>query len=149
MAAPEAISGSFKNAAMAYAPPMSQIMGALGAAGVVAPIIKGLGDIKKARFGKKGKSSGGGGGGGNISMPTVGGSGGGDVAGIASSAISDIAANNAARLGVDPSIGGAAGSSAANNILGGAGNSVTFSEGSYSDFQNQIQFRESLTSIGG
>jgi hypothetical protein len=147
MAAPEAISGSFKNAAMAYAPPMSQIMGALGAAGVVAPIIKGLGDIKKARFGKKGKSSGGGGGGGNISMPQVGG--GGDMAGIASSAISDIAANNAARVGVDPSIGGAAGASAANNVMGGSSNNVTFSEGQYSDFTNQIAFRESLTSIGG
>jgi hypothetical protein len=80
-------------------------------------------------------------------MPQVGG--GGDMAGIASSAISDIAANNAARLGVDPSIGGAAGASAANNVMGGSSNNVTFSEGQYSDFTNQIAFRESLTSIGG
>ena len=145
MAAPEAISGSFKEAAKAYAPPVSIAMGALGAAGVVAPIAKGLSDIKKARFGKKGVS-GGGGGGGNISMPSASGGG---FSGVATDAISDLAANNSARLGINPSIGGAAGSSAANNVMGASSNSVTFSEGRYADFQAQVKFRESLTSIGG
>ena len=74
-------------------------------------------------------------------MPTMG--------GVASEAISDLAANNSARLGVDPSIGGAAGSAAANNVMGGASSRVVFQEGQFSDFQNQVKFRESLTSIGG
>ena len=145
MSAPSAIAGSFENAAKVYAPPVSLAMGALGAAGVVVPIIKGLADIKKARFGKKGKSGGssGGGGGGTISAP----SGGGGAAGINPEAISDIAANNAARLGIDPSIGQAAGQGAANSVMGGSANRVVFSESAYSNFQDQVDFKESKTTI--
>tara|TARA_R110001606_G_scaffold384658_1_gene547692 strand:+ start:14347 stop:17037 length:2691 start_codon:yes stop_codon:yes gene_type:complete len=145
MAAPEAISGSFKEAAKAYAPPMSLAMGALGAAGTVVPIIKGLADIKKTRFSKKGKS-GGGGGGGSISTPSAGGGGGG-AAGINPEAIADIASNNAARLGIDPSIGNAAGAGAANSVMGGSANRVVFSESAYSAFQDQVDFKESKTTI--
>lgn len=139
MAAPEAIGNSFKNAAAAYVPPVSIAMGALGAATTVVPIIKGLADIKKTRFsGKKGK--GGGSTGGSIASP-------GGSSGVASLAVGDLAANNAAQLGLDPSIKGAATSQAANNVLGSSGNTVVFSEGKYSDFKNQVQFKEQKTSI--
>ena len=146
MAAPEAVAGSFKEAAKAYAPPLSLAMGALGAAGTIAPIIKGLSDIKKTRFSKGGKS-GGGGGGGSISpsiatAPAA-------AAGISSDTISSLSANNSARLGVDPSLGGAAGASAANNVLGGSSSNVVFSESSYQSFQNQVGFVEDLTTVGG
>lgn len=146
MAAPEAVAGSFKEAAKAYAPPLSLAMGALGAVGTIAPIIKGLSDIKKTRFSKGGKS-GGGGGGGSISpsiatAPAA-------AAGISSDTISSLGANNSARLGVDPSLGGAAGASAANNVLGGSSSNVVFSESSYQSFQNQVGFVEDLTTVGG
>lgn len=145
MAAPEAVAGSFKEAAKAYAPPMSLAMGALGAAGTIAPIIKGLADIKKTRFGKKGKSGGGGGGSINASIASVGGGG---SAGVNPDAIADLAANNAARLGIDPSIGGAAGASAASNVMGGSSSRVMFSESAYSAFQDQVSFKESKVTIG-
>ena len=143
MAAPEAIGNSFKNAAAAYVPPASIIMGALGAATTVVPIIKGLADIKKTRFpGKKsrGGSAGGGSSGASIASPS-------GSSGVASLAVGDLAANNAAQLGLDPSIKGAATSQAANNVLGSSGNTVVFSEGKYSDFKNQVQFKEQKTSI--
>jgi hypothetical protein len=117
-------------------------MGAAGAAGTIIPIIKGLADIKKARFpGGKGKKSGGGGG--SISLSTAAGS-----TGITASAVTDIAANNAARLGIDPSLGAGASSVASNNVLGGAQQGVIFSESSYRDFQGQVDFKESKTTIG-
>jgi hypothetical protein len=144
MAAPEAISGSFKEAAKAYAPPLSLAMGALGAAGTVAPIVKGLAEIKKNRFSKGGKSSGSAPSGSiNTSAISAG------ASGVDVETISSLSANNAARLGIDPSIGGAAGSSAANNVMGGASGNVTFSESSYQSFQNQVKFREELTTVGG
>jgi hypothetical protein len=141
MAAPTAVGNSFTKAAEVYAPPVSIAMGALGAAGVIIPIIKGLADIKKARFpGAKRK-----GGGGSISMPS--GGGGGGRSSVSSSAITDITANNSARLGVDPSLGLNAGSNAANNILGGASSNIVFSENKYNQFQNQVSFKEQKTSI--
>tara|TARA_R110002049_G_scaffold62192_5_gene166492 strand:+ start:1099 stop:3927 length:2829 start_codon:yes stop_codon:yes gene_type:complete len=146
MAAPEAISGSFKEAAKAYAPPMSIAMGALGAAGVVAPIVKGLADIKKNRFSKGGKTSGSTPPGTiNTSVISTAAS----SSGISADTVSSLSANNAARLSIDPSIGGAASSSAANNVMGGASGSVVFSESSYQSFQNQVNFREELTTVGG
>jgi len=140
MAAPEAIGNSFKNASAAYIPPISFVMGALGAATTVVPIIKGLSDIKKTRF--SGKKKGG----------TSGGASAGSISSTASSGVSkisvgDLAANNAAQLGVDPSLKGGATSQAANNVLGSSGRSVVFSEGKYSDFKNQVQFKEQKTSI--
>jgi len=144
MAAPEAISGSFKEAAKAYAPPLSLAMGALGAAGTVAPIIKGLADIKKNRFSKGGKNSGGSPGG-TIDTSAISAG----AAGISTDTVSSLAANNAARLGIDPSLGGAAGSAAASNVMGGASGNVVFSEAQYSSFQSQVGFVEDLTTVGG
>lgn len=136
MAAPEAVAQSFKSAAKSYAPPMSLIMGALGAAGTVVPIIKGLADIKKVRFSKS-KSSGSGG---SISAPSA-------SKGASSSVITDIAANNSARMGVDPNIGASSTAEAANRVSGSSAPSVSFSESRYSDFKNQVNFKEDKTSI--
>ena len=135
MAAPEAVANSFKTASAQYAPPMSGIMGALGAATVIVPIIKGLNDIKKARFGKKK-----GGGGGSISSSVGGG-------GVSTSAISDLSANNASRLGVDPSLGINSEASAANRLSGSSSSNVVFSESRYSDFQRQTEFREDRSTV--
>lgn len=142
MAAPEAIAGSFKMAAQTYAPPVSYAMGALGAATTVIPIIKGLADIKKARFPGKKKGGGGGSSGGTIATPPGGGS-----TGITPEVVSNLAANNSARVGGDTSIGDRATSAAANNVLGGATGRVVFSESKYSDFRNQVSFKEERTTM--
>ena len=151
MEAPQAIAGSFKNAATSYAPPMSLIMGAVGAAGTVIPIIKGLADIKKSRFPGKSKKGRGGGSssGASISTPTSGGGGGASAAiaaaGVTPEVISDLSSNNSARLGLDTSIGNSAGNSASNNVLGAVSANVVFSEGKYNDFQTQVGFKEEKT----
>lgn len=144
IAAPEAVAGSFKEAAKSYAPPLSLVMGALGAAGTIAPIIKGLADIKKTRFSKKKGSSGSGG---SISTSVGGGGGGGASASITPEVVSDIAANNSARLGLDGSLGAGASATASANVVGGASASVVFSEEKYSEFQNQVAFKEEKTTI--
>lgn len=142
MAAPEAVAGSFKEAAKSYAPPLSLVMGALGAAGTVAPIIKGLGDIKKARFSKsKGGSTGG-----SINT-SISARGSETPSSITPEVVSDIASNNSARLGLDSSIGDNATASASNNIRGGSSNDIVFSEAKYSEFQNQVEFKENKTTI--
>jgi len=139
MAAPEAIGNSFKNAAKVYPFPLSVAAGAAGAAATVVPIIKGLSDIKKTRFPGKSKGGSTGGGGGSISSSTG--------TSVASVSVGDLAANNAAQLGIDPSIKGSATSDAANNVLGSSKGSIVFSEGKYGDFKNQVEFKERKTSI--
>jgi hypothetical protein len=138
MAAPEAIKSSFKNAAELYAPPLSLAMGAIGAAGVVVPIAKGLADIKKVRFPSRKGKGGGGGGGGSISSA---------ASSVSTAGVSSIAANNAARLGVDPSIGSNASANAANNVMGGMSQGIVFSESKYNEFKSQVKFKESKTKI--
>lgn len=142
MAAPQAVGDSFKNAAKVYPAPLSGVMGALGAATVIVPIVKGLADIKKARFpgSKKGGRSGGSGGGTSIQTATA-------STGVSTSAVSDLAANNAARLGIDPSLGSNATANASNKIAGGSSLGVVFSESKYNDFKKQVAFKESKTTI--
>ena len=141
MAAPQAVGDSFKNAAKVYAPPVSGIMGALGAATVIVPIVKGLSDIKKARFpgSKKGGRSSGGGGSQGISSTVS--------TGVSTGSVTDLAANNAARLGVDPSLGSNATANAANKIAGGSTSGIIFSESKYNDFKKQVAFKESKITI--
>jgi hypothetical protein len=128
MAAPEAIGNSFKQASAAYAPPLSQVMGALGAAAVIIPIIKGLADIKKVRFSRsKGGNSGGAASG---------------AAGAVTTAVGNVGANNAARMGVDPNLEATAAATASAKVVGAASPGIVFSEGKYNDFQNQIAFKE-------
>lgn len=140
MAAPQAIGNSFKEAAKVYAPPISGIMGALGAATVVVPIIKGISDIKKTRF--PGKKGGGSSGSGGSAISSSSGS-----TSVAQAAVGNLANNNIAQIGVDPSIKSAATSDAANTVIASTGSQVVFSEGKYSDFKNQVQFKEQKTSI--
>jgi len=142
--APEAIGNSFSKAAATYPFPLSVAMGALGAAGTVAPIIKGLADIKKTRFSKaKGSSSGSGG---SVSKPTASGGGGGATP-VTTSAITDLAGINQNRPTSDPSVSAAAAGEAASNIAGSTKSEVTFSEDRYSEFQQQVGFKEEKTSI--
>jgi hypothetical protein len=139
MAAPEAIAGSFKEAAKNYAPPWSIAMGALGAAGTVAPIIKGLADIKKTRFSKsKGGSKGG-----SISAQT----GGGGARTVSPEMINDLAANNASRMGLDSGLINGADSAASARVNGSSSGSVVFSENRYNNFKNQVNFKEQKTTI--
>lgn len=139
MAAPEAIGNVWKVAATKLTIPGMIAHGVLGTATTVVPIVKGLADIKKTRFpGKKG--GGGSSSSGSISSSTGGGS-------VAKVSIGDLAANNAAQLGIDPSIKSAATSDASNNVLGSSSNNILFSEGKYSDFKKQVEFKEIKTSI--
>jgi len=102
----------------------------------VPPIVKSLADIKKTTFsGGKGKVAGGGQ---SVSVPT----------GIGSSAISDIGANNAARLGIDPTIGANATNIASSNVQGSSQQGIVFSEERYTNFQDQVSFKEEKTTIG-
>lgn len=141
MAAPQAVGDSFKTAAKVYPAPLSGVMGALGAATVILPIVKGLADIKKARF-PGSKKGGRGSSGGSASVQTSAAS-----TGVSTSAVSDLAANNAARLGIDPSLGSNATANASNKIAGGSSLGVVFSESKYNDFKKQVAFKESKTTI--
>ena len=144
MAAPQAVAGSFKQASLEYAPPLSLVMGALGAAGTVAPIIKGLADIKKTRFSKsKGGASPGGSA--NISASPSGSAV--STPNISPEIISDIAASNSANLGLDTDLGSNATSDASNNVRGCASNNVIFSETRYREFQDQVSFKEEKSII--
>lgn len=142
MKAPEAIGSSFTKAAEVYPAPLSLAMGAAGAAGVIVPIIKGLNDIKKARFPGAKKSGGGGGGNISASLPTGGGGG----ASVGTDVLKSLSANNSARLG-DNGISNSASAAASNNVIAGASANVTFSETSYQSFRRQVQFKEDKTSI--
>lgn len=142
--APQAIGNSFERASQAYAPPLSLAMGALGAAGVIAPIIKGIADIKSTRFSKK--KGGTPGGGATPSVSSLGGGGGGGR-NVTPELISDLSANNASRLGNNADLSNTATATASANIAGGSSGSVIFSEDSYSSFQRQVQFKEEKTTI--
>ena len=141
MNAPEAIGNSFAAAAKNYAPPISLAMGAIGAAGVIVPIMKGLSDIKKTRFSAGGRAS----------KPTSGGapptSGAGPTA-VSVADVENLSGSNASRLGTDASLNSRASSDAANGgMLSGAKSGVVFSENAYSNFQSQVDFREDKTTL--
>ena len=141
MNAPEAIGNSFTAAAKNYAPPISLAMGALGAAGVIVPIMKGLSDIKKTRFSAGGKSS----------KTTSGGapptSGAGPTA-VSVADVENLSGSNASRMATDSSLNSRASSDAANGgMLSGAKGRIVFSENAYSNFQSQVDFREDKTTL--
>ena len=118
---------------------------AIGAKRVLGNNVRaGLSIAKIASTGIGRGSSGGGGGGGvgptSSNAPT----------GVGTSDINNLSANNASRRGNDSSLSDAANAAALrNNASLNGGATVVFSEGSYSDFQNQVQFREDLSTIGG
>jgi hypothetical protein len=137
MAAPEAIGNVWTQAAKQPTLPQVALHGGVGTAMVVAPIIKGLSDIKKARFPGGSKSGRGGGGGQTISAPQ----------GAATSAITDLSANNAANVSQESQLNSSATAAAANSVNGNTPSSVVFSEGQYNDFQNQVDFAEGQTTV--
>lgn len=141
MNAPEAVSNIWSQAAKQPTLPQVALHGAVGTAMVIAPIAKGLIDIKKTRFpGKKTRPSRGGG---NISVPTA-------PTGVGSSNIEDLSAQNASRTGVDVAISDNATASALRNSTArGAGQTVAFYEGAYQDFRDSVGFREGHSTIGG
>jgi hypothetical protein len=110
-------------------------MGAAGAAGTVAPIIKSVKEIRETKV--KGISGGGskGGGGGTVnSAPT-------------SVAVTDVSANNAARLGIDPSLSSKSSMEASANIQGGSSPDIVFSEDKYNSFKEEVSFKEDKTTF--
>jgi hypothetical protein len=139
--APEAIGNSFTTASKHYPAPISLAMGALGAAGVIVPIMKGLSDIKKTRFSAGGKSS----------KTTSGGapptSGAGPTA-VSVADVENLSGSNASRMATDSSLNSRASSDAANGgMLSGAKGRIVFSENAYSNFQSQVDFREDKTTL--
>ena len=141
MAAPEAIGNVWSQAAKQPTIPQMLLHGAVGTATTISPIIKGLSDIKKTKFSKKGKRSGGSGGGGNISAAT-------SSAPVGVSDISNIAESNASRLGTDSSLSSRASADAVNGgKLNGAGSGIVFSENAFNDFKSQVEFREDKTTL--
>lgn len=149
IAAPKAIGSVWAVAGKKLTLPAILAHGIGGTAIVLAPIIKGLSEIKKARFpATRGRVSGGGtrGGGGSISG-SIGGGGAGNT-NITPELISDISANNAARLGIDPALGAAATAAAASNVAGETSSNVVFSESRFQDFKAQVDFKEEKITIG-
>ena len=143
IAAPKAIGSVWEQAAKKKTIPGMIAHGVIGTATTLAPIIKGVGEIKKARFSKS--KGGGGGGGGNISstLSTA-------QASVGTSEISDLESNNASRLGADTSLSSNATSDAINSLgVSGGGSSVSFYEGTYQEFRRGIEFRDGHSTIGG
>lgn len=140
MNAPEAISNVWTQAAKQPTLPQVALHGAVGTAMTIAPIAKGLIDIKKTRFpGKKKRplpSTP------NIAVPTA-------PTGSGTSNIADLSAQNASRTGTDSSIGDNARTAALRNSQSRGGSQVAFYEGTYQNFRNGIEFREGHSTIGG
>lgn len=125
--------GAFASTSGAYPSPFGPILGAISAAAVIAGGVKAIADVKAQKPGKRGSSP-------RISNP---------ISAVAqTSSIDSAGANNAARLGIDPSLGQNSTASAANNVQGGASNQVQFSEEKYTDFQGQVAFKEEKTTVG-
>ena len=135
IAAPKAIGDVWKNAANKKTIPGMIAHGVVGTATVLSPIVKSVSAIKKARFSKsKGKGDG--------PAPSV------APQGISTSSMSNISANNASRIAGNGNITNNANSAALNNSnINGGGQSLIFSEGDYSSFQDQIDFREGISTI--
>lgn len=119
-------------------------------AGQVPPIISSIKSIKSARApkGADAPSGGGGGGGGTPSVSTApppkp------DLSNILGqqTLVGDISANNQARRGIDPSISSNATRDAASSVGGGSSGNVIFSEDKYSDFKEEVNFKEDKSTI--
>lgn len=114
--------------------PTIKVSAGIGIASSIAGAAKSIAAIKG---GGKTPVGGGGGAGGGGAIPS----------GPAEIPIDDLAANNAARLGIDPQISGDATATAANNVNGGSSGNVVFSEGRFNEFQDQVKTREGLSTV--
>ena len=87
---------------------------------------------------------GGGGGGGGGAIPTA------SVPQIPKASteeVTDLTSRNQARLGQDSQLANSSTQMASANVQGSSGGNVTFSESSYSKFQDQVKFKENKTTI--
>ena len=134
--APTAIGDIFKSAAGKATISGRVIHIATGLATVLPPIYNSIKSLNKTGYFKgKNKGSSGSSATPNTATPVV-------STGAETSQIADLAANNAARSGVDPNISQNASAQAANNVMGSSRSELTFSENRYSKFQNQVKFKE-------
>lgn len=145
MNAPEAISNVWTQAAKKPTIPQVIAHGVIGSATVIAPIVKGVKDIKKARMSGR-ASSAGAGGGGNISA-NIGGGAGGGIPTATTTQISDLTARNEARSSSDVRLSGRATRNASANVQAGKSSNIVFSESRYRDFQDQVSFKEQKSTI--
>ena len=137
MAVPEALTGVFKaNAGKPF--PLNVIGITQGIATNVAPIFTQIRAIQQANL----KGSNNNGGGGTANAPSIP-----SVPSVGTSVIGDISANNAARLGVDPSLSQGADAAATSRVGATTSGDVVFSENKYNNFKNQVEFKENKTSI--
>jgi hypothetical protein len=132
--APQAIANVWAEAGKKPTLPQVALHGVGGTAMVLAPIVKGLKDIKKVNM--KGKSSGGGGG--SISSSV----------GVGSINVDDLSANNAANLNAEAGLNSSASAAAAANVNGSSSNGINFVEGQFNDFLGGINFVEGQSNIG-
>ena len=106
---------------------------------------QGFGTVKKIMATKAPGSSksrgggGGGGGGGSMAAPSI--------PTATTTDVSDLSASNAARSGVDTSIGNRATQTASANVQAGSNGNVIFSESSYNSFRSQVEFKEDKAGI--
>ena len=129
--------------------PANALHWAQGLATNIPPIVKGIADIKKARFSKsKGSSSGSGATASVPSAPSIGAvANSSSVQGITPEVISDLSANANANIGTDTGIISGASNDASRNISATSQGQVVFSESRFQDFRDQVQFREERTTL--
>lgn len=121
--------------------PLNIVAVAANLAAQVPPIIKGIADVKRVKK-PKGATSGGGTGGGGATS-----SGAAAVSKPSITAITDLAANNAARLGQDPSLTQRSTQIASANVTGSTSREVVFSESKKQEFDEQVSFKENKTTF--
>ena len=105
-------------------------VGAFGAVTHILPIIQQIKDLKKVKVPDEPDD-----------VPDA------ELSSVGTSVVGDLSANNAARLGVDPSLGVNADLAASSRVQGESSGSVVFSESRYTEFQSQVEFKEDRTSI--
>ena len=90
------------------------------------------------------KGGGGGGGGGGGSMPSASAP---QIPKASTEEVTDLTASNQARLGQDSQLASSSTQVASANVQAGSGGNVVFSENSYKNFRDQVEFKENKTTI--
>ena len=90
------------------------------------------------------KGGGGGGGGGGGSMPSASAP---QIPKASTEEVTDLSSSNQARLGQDSQLASSSTQVASANVQAGSGGNVVFSENSYKNFREQVEFKENKTTI--
>ena len=90
------------------------------------------------------KGGGGGGGGGGGSMPSASAP---QIPKASTEEVTDLSSSNQARLGQDSQLASSSTQVASANVQAGSGGNVVFSENSYKNFRDQVEFKENKTTI--